>query len=613
MTAIDSPGARVHRSSVATVATDQRVPFNSSSVYNRSLTDIYGVASNSLLPIHPDSDQMIEGLRGAFNFDSPGNAAVGRNYRFTADTSQFTLPVWVATDSTPIASVAWDGRWGEYTESSGTIDSSSGVKSVPIDPTWKTPPPYWPSDAGADAQFIVIKPSTGDIWDMWRVTTDASGNLVTDGSGRYTVVNGSHFSGGWDSNGVPGAEYVSRGAGVPYIVGLVRKWELDAAVAAGAGLGHALAFSFSSPSPRHVIPATKSDGAGLYATDVTAGYPYETPEGTIITLDPDYDYSHLSANAQVFARTLIDKGGYCIDNAGRPKMYVEADVSAGWSPAPGVEVVAGIPLEAFRVLDFTGGDTGRTTGTSGYGTGTNTFSAGLTGGIAGTPAVLETQVGTAVSGTTVASASQSPAASELLISIVAARGTRDGYVTAISGNGSSASGLGSVVTAWSANGYRSYIKRGITEQNGNGWIEVFVARAGSSPTAGAVTATPLTAPSASNPTVIKTLRLTASARPIRVATRGVGASADTNASTEAVKLKNTVSGNLMLGIVLQRLGSVSLVAGSWAAVGSQVVAGTSSNIVGLSAYTFTSPGGDVSFNPTLSTSTEWELILMEIT
>jgi hypothetical protein len=590
--------------------TGNRVPFAASSDYNQALTDVFGGEP----PLHPESDQMIEALRSAWNFDTGLPVTSERHYRFTTSTTQFTLPVYIVEADTPLVTMSWTGRFGEYTQSTGSIDSSSGSFQIPLDPTWAAPPPYWPADGGADCQIIVwdrdnVLGNGGEFWDMWRVEVDGSGVPTTTGpGGTYECVNASHYSGELGSDGVPVSEYVSRGAGVPYIVGLVRAWELEQEAAQEGTLGHALGFSFSSPSSEYVVPATKSDGVGDAPGDVGAGEPYSVPEGAIIRLDPDFDYSHLDAEGRVLARTLIEKGAYCIDNAGRPKIYLEADVSAGWAVLPSDEILAQIPIEAFRVVDFVGGNTGRTTGTSGYGTGVNAWSAGLDGGIVGNPAVQGTPVtGTATSGTTVASASQSPAADELLIALVAQNETRDRFVTALTGNDGS---LG-----WTANGWRSYIRRGITLQNGNGWLEMLVSRADASPTAGAVTATPSVAPSSSAPAVSQAIRVTADAKPVRCATRSCTAS-DTNASTEPVTLKDTESGALLLGIVLQRNGDVSSVDtadGTWTATGAQVAAGSFPDRIGLRAYTLTSPGGDVSFQPTLSTTTEWELVLVEIT
>lgn len=61
--------------------------------------------------------------------------------------------------------------------------------------------------------------------------------------------------GGYDNDGVPSNTpnpYVSRGAGVPYIAGLIRKLEIDQ-----GHIDHALAMAFDWPSSTFVYPASK--------------------------------------------------------------------------------------------------------------------------------------------------------------------------------------------------------------------------------------------------------------------------------------------------------------------------------------------------------------------
>ena len=60
-------------------------------------------------------------------------------------------------------------------------------------------------------------------------------------------------------SGVPPIGFNSRGAGVPYLAGLVRPAEVRR-----GRIEHALAFGCREPGSLFVVPATKSDGAGAF-------------------------------------------------------------------------------------------------------------------------------------------------------------------------------------------------------------------------------------------------------------------------------------------------------------------------------------------------------------
>ncbi len=64
--------------------------------------------------------------------------------------------------------------------------------------------------------------------------------------------NGYHYNTAW--SGVPPRGFSSRGAGVPYLAGLVRKCEIEQ-----GHIDHALAFVYPRTTARFVFPATKSD------------------------------------------------------------------------------------------------------------------------------------------------------------------------------------------------------------------------------------------------------------------------------------------------------------------------------------------------------------------
>jgi hypothetical protein len=115
-----------------------------------------------------------------------------------------------------------------------------------------------------------------------------------------------------------------RGAKVPENVGLVQPWEI-----VQGHIDHAIAYAFHGPSPNFTFPAQSSDGGGFggIAYDPTTGAG-DMPEGARIFLRPDFDLTNFAAGApRIIGQCLKDYGAICIDNAGYPKIYLEATVN----------------------------------------------------------------------------------------------------------------------------------------------------------------------------------------------------------------------------------------------------------------------------------------------
>jgi hypothetical protein len=189
--------------------------------------------------------------------------------------------------------------------------------------------------SGSDGQIVVVDRTSGDEWGAWRF--DPSG-------GNAEATNAYHYNTNW--SGVPprtaaGEPFGSRGAGVPYLAGLVRPCE----IARGA-IRHALAFAYPYPSSAHVYPATKSDGIG----------PRDAlPEGTRLQLDSTLTADNLRARGcdsacLTIARALQRYGMYVIDNGGRPKVMMEYEATANWDGIVTADTVSPIPLADFRAV-----------------------------------------------------------------------------------------------------------------------------------------------------------------------------------------------------------------------------------------------------------------------
>lgn len=248
--------------------------------------------------------------------------------RLTSDTSQYTLPVYEVDGDTPTAEVRIVHLFSDVGDDGTSIDRRQEVTlDVPV-----------PRDAvaaeGSDAQIVIVNTDTGEEWGFWQFEPEGDGYLATNGY-RYHV--------GW--NAVPPDGFGSRGAGVPYLTGLVRPAEMER-----GRIDHAIAFAYPTPSPEHVFPATKSDGQGDPELDL--------PEGARLRLDPsldddDFERMGLSVEGVIIARALQEYGMILIDVAGRPKIYAEYDGTAAWDGAITEDTVSGLPLDRFEVIDWT--------------------------------------------------------------------------------------------------------------------------------------------------------------------------------------------------------------------------------------------------------------------
>lgn len=278
----------------------------------------YGQDSPWNLRIGPDPDydrysrRLLENLRGPFG----------------CDPTQYTYPVYdEISPDTPVREIMISGVYSDVTEGGAALELRKDLTvRVPL------PDGAEPS-RGSDGQLIVTDPATGDEWGFWRFRRRGDGSLVAR--------NGYHYNVNW--SGVPPLGFVSRGAGVPYLAGLIRPGEIKA-----GRIGHALAFGCQDPGGLFVYPATKSDGEKDFPA---------LPEGSRLQLDPQLDDSDfeewgLSPAGKTIARALQEYGMILVDGSGHPKIYVEDHHTADWEGLLRAETVAPIPYSAFRVLSL---------------------------------------------------------------------------------------------------------------------------------------------------------------------------------------------------------------------------------------------------------------------
>ena len=256
-------------------------------------------------------------------------ATIGGN--LSSDPTQYTYPVYETSSAVPLSTVTISGAFSNVTGDGQTMENQSrGSVQVPI-------PPQASAAAGSDAQVVIVNPETGDEWGFWQFRS---------ASGGFAATNGYHYNTRW--SGVPprtasGSPFVSRGAGVTYLAGLIRPCEIER-----GRIDHALAFAYSYPRSDFVYPATKSDGGSSDPNDVA--------EGTRLQLDPaltDADLAALGCTGAclTIAHALQVYGMYVIDNSGRAKIMAEFEGTANWGGTITSKTVESLTLDRFRVLD----------------------------------------------------------------------------------------------------------------------------------------------------------------------------------------------------------------------------------------------------------------------
>jgi hypothetical protein len=155
------------------------------------------------------------------------------------------------------------------------------------------------------------------------------------------ATNGYHYNTRW--SGVPPSGFASRGAGVPYLAGLVRPCEV-----AQGHIDHALAFAYPRTTAQFVFPATKSDGHAPSGQGL--------PEGARLQLDPSISDSVITSTwgcsgaCYTIAKALQRYGMYVVDTGGHPKIIIEYEGTAHWGGRITSATVSSIPVSSLRLL-----------------------------------------------------------------------------------------------------------------------------------------------------------------------------------------------------------------------------------------------------------------------
>ncbi len=249
----------------------------------------------------------------------------------TSDPSQFTYPVYEAAKRGRASVVrVFDALSRMRAGGAKLVNTQGGTLRIPL--------PKNARPTAETGQLIVVDSRTGREWGAF-------------GLGRRGKAWSALFAYAFSTktNGVPaigndGAGIAAR-AGASYLAGLIRACEITR-----GQIDHAVALAYDSPSIAHIAP--------LRGTNGTNGSPAALPVGARLQLDPTVTEAELSElgcrrACYTIARAMQQYGAFVVGRSGRPKIYVEHNLTARWKGAVRSDTVSAIPVERLRVLDLT--------------------------------------------------------------------------------------------------------------------------------------------------------------------------------------------------------------------------------------------------------------------
>jgi hypothetical protein len=213
-----------------------------------AVTSPWNVALPANAPLAPNSQALADSLRSDV-----------ATYGQWINSYSYSSPVYTVGPDQPLVTVVPDKANPQLVAAFQNVPLPANVRPA----------------TGSDAQLVLIQPSTGKMWEFWKLRKDANGVWRAGW-------------GGWDDDyrtddGVyDGSNFGAAGSGLALLGGMPRLAEMDAGV-----IDHALAL---------VVPKTTKSllTAPAVRTDGTVDGAGTIPMGTRFRIDPDVDLSKVS-------------------------------------------------------------------------------------------------------------------------------------------------------------------------------------------------------------------------------------------------------------------------------------------------------------------------------
>lgn len=246
--------------------------FSPSSFFNASLPAATPLAANSTQLVAAFAEQVSR---------YGGHAVI--------NTTEWSTPVYVVGADAP--AVALVGVSSICPRPEGIFSGfQAQIEAVPI-PAGALPA------GGTDKEVVVWQPSTGHLWELWRVLHE---------NGTWTACWGGEFENAYTSEGVLPAPFGAAASGLSLLGGQIHVEDLE-----HAQINHALEVLMpDTAAGTFVWPADRTDGES-HAADAI-------PEGTRFRLNPSLNLAalHLTPSALAIAVALQRYGLIVGDTAG---------------------------------------------------------------------------------------------------------------------------------------------------------------------------------------------------------------------------------------------------------------------------------------------------------
>ncbi|HEX4467584.1 MAG TPA: hypothetical protein VH025_10390 [Solirubrobacteraceae bacterium] len=205
------------------------------------------------------------------------------------NTTEWSTPVYVVRADAP--TVALVGESSICPRPEGIFSGfQAQIEAVPM------PANALPAN-GTDKEVVIWQPSTGHLWELWRVLSE---------NGRWTACWGGEFQNAYTSEGVLPAPFGAAASGISLLAGQIHLEDLE-----HVQINHALEVLMpDTKAGTFVWPADRTDG-GSNAGDAI-------PEGTRFRLNPSLNVGalHLTPSALAIATALQRYGLIVGDTAG---------------------------------------------------------------------------------------------------------------------------------------------------------------------------------------------------------------------------------------------------------------------------------------------------------
>lgn len=215
-----------------------------------------------------------------------------------------TPPIYIVPIDQPtvrVKYVAWD-RPGETVQ-----PLQAQWETVPLPDNFQPPPP------GGDAEAVVYQPSTGKMWEFWRI--QKTGAKAVNSAGKSVDEWGANWGGRMDNIATnpgywvttpDGYKFGATASGIPFLAGLITIDELKR-----GAIDHVVGFALPETlAERWSYPAQRTDGNSHGADAI--------PEGAIFRLPArlNFDEMDMDPFARMIAKAVQKHGMILWDISG---------------------------------------------------------------------------------------------------------------------------------------------------------------------------------------------------------------------------------------------------------------------------------------------------------